>query len=85
MIVFGVIVFLLISIISLLELCFIKEFFNKILSFYYFLTNFIAFMLVYFVYSNKFGFIVEMIFPLIILNMIIILLIIKNKINNTVK
>lgn len=85
MIVFGVIIFLLISIISLLELCFIKEFFSKILSFYYFLTNFIAFMLVYFVYSNKFGFIVEMIFPLIILNMVIILLIIKNKINNTVK
>ena len=85
MLAFGVIVFLLISVISLLELCFIKEFFNKILSFYYFLTNFIAFMLVYFVYSNKFGFIVEMIFPLIILNMVIILLIIKNKINNTVE
>ena len=72
--------FLCISIMSMIQLCFIKEFFNKIMTFFYFSINFITFLLVYFVYSNKFGFIIQIIFPLIILNMSVILLFIKSKI-----
>ena len=75
--------FLCISIMSMIQLCFIKEFFNKMITFYYFSINFIAFLFAYFIYSNKFGYIIQMIFPLIILNMSVILLFIKNKIDNS--
>jgi len=83
-VVFLVAIFLLIPIfiVTLSQVFFEKEFFCKMLNFFYFLTNFVVFMLVYFVYSNKFGFIVEMLIPLIVLNMVLILLMVKNKVNN---
>ncbi len=74
--------FLCISIMSMIQLCFITEFFDKIITFFYFTVNFIAFLLVYFVYSNKFGYIIQMVFPLIILNMSVILLFIKTKLES---
>ena len=74
--------FLCISIMSMIQLCFITEFFDKIITFFYFTVNFIAFLLVYFVYSNKFGYIIQMVFPLIILNMSVILLCIKTKLES---
>lgn len=80
MVLISIVLFLIISVISVIKLCFVGEFFDKMLSFFYFSSNFITFMLIYFLYSNKFGFIIEMIFPLIILNMILILLFIKSKI-----
>ena len=80
MVLISIVLFLFISVISVIKLCFIKEFFNKMLFFFYFGTNFITFMLIYYLYSNKFGFIIEMIFPLIILNMVVVLLFIKSKI-----
>lgn len=85
MVLISIPLFLLISIFGIIQLCFTKEFFSKILTFFYFTTNFITFMLIYFLYSNKFGFIVEMIFLLIILNMILTLLFIKNKVDGNIK
>jgi len=78
----GIILFLIISFVSIVKLCFIDEFFNKMLTFFYFSINFITFMLIYFIYSNKFGFIIGMIFPLIILNMVLMLLFIKSKVGS---
>lgn len=83
MVLISIGLFLFISVISMIELCFVGEFFNKMLSFFYFSTNFITFMLIYFIYSNKFGFIIEMIFPLIILNMVLVLLFIKSRIGGS--
>ncbi len=74
--------FLGISIVNMIELIFIKDFYNKLITFFYFISNFITFMLVYYLYSNKFSFIIEMIFPIIMLNMILILLFIKDKLTS---
>lgn len=81
MILISVIIFLSVSILGVFQVCFAKEFFSKMISFFYFTINFITFLLIYFLFSNKFAFIINMIFPLIILNMVLILLFIKS-INN---
>lgn len=78
----SIILFLIIFAIIAIKLCFIDEFFDKIITFFYFTSNLITFMLIYFIYSNKFSFIIEMIFPLIILNMVLILLFIKSKVSS---
>ena len=72
--------FLCISIMSMIQLWFIKEFFSKMMTFFYFSMNFITFLLVYFIHLNKFTFIIQMIFPLIILNATVILLFVTSKI-----
>jgi hypothetical protein len=81
----SMILFLFISAISIIQLCIIKEFFSKMLLFFYFITNFTTFMLSYFLFSNKISFIISMIFPLIILNTVLVLLFIKAKIKSEEK
>lgn len=78
----SIVLFLIIFAIISIRLFFIDEFFDKIIMFFYFMSNLITFMLIYFIYSNKFSFIIEMIFPLIILNMVLILLFIKSKVSS---
>lgn len=78
----SIILFLIIFAVISIRLFFIDEFFDKIIMFFYFMSNLITFMLIYFIYSNKFSFIIEMIFPLIILNMVLILLFIKSKVSS---
>lgn len=85
MVLFSVCLFLLISIASIVKVCSSGEFFNKMLAFFYFITNFTTFVLSYFLFSNKFSFIISMIFPLIILNTVLILLFIKEKIKSEAK
>lgn len=77
----SVILFLIISIINMIELIFIKDFYSKLITFFYFVSNFITFMLIYYLFSNKFSFIIEMIFPIIMLNMVLILMFIKGKLD----
>lgn len=81
----SIILFLIISAISIIQLCSEKEFFSKMLMFFYFITNFTTFILSYFLFSNKFSFIISMIFPLIILNTVLVLLFIKEKIKSEAK
>ena len=78
----SIILFLILSIITIILLIKADEFFEKMLMFFYFINNFTTFILSYFLFSNKFGFIIEMLFPLIILNSILILLFIKDKIKS---
>lgn len=78
----SIILFLIVSIINMIELIFIKDFYSKLITFFYFVSNFITFMLIYYLFSNKFSFIIEMIFPIIILNMIVLLMFIKGKLEN---
>lgn len=78
----SIILFLILSIITIILLIKANEFFEKMLMFFYFINNFATFILSYFLFSNKFGFIIEMLFPLIILNSVLILLFIKGKIKS---
>ena len=78
----SIILFLILSIITIILLIMADEFFEKMLMFFYFINNFTTFILSYFLFSNKFGFIIEMLFPLIILNSVLILLFIKGKIKS---
>lgn len=78
----SIILFLILSIITIILLIKADEFFEKMLMFFYFINNFTTFILSYFLFSNKFGFIIEMLFPLIILNSVLILLFIKGKIKS---
>lgn len=78
----SIILFLILSIITIILLIKTDEFFEKMLMFFYFINNFTTFILSYFIFSNKFGFIIEMLFPLIILNSVLILLFIKGKIKS---
>lgn len=78
----SIILFLILSIITIILLIKADEFFEKMLMFFYFINNFTTFILSYFLFSNKFGFIIEMLFPLIILNSVLILLFIKDKIKS---
>lgn len=81
MILISVILFLVISIISMIDLIFIRDFHKKLITFFYFISNFITFMLIYYLFSNKFSFIIEMIFPIIMLNMVLVLMFIKGKLD----
>ena len=81
MLLIGIIVFFIISIISLINFCTLHVFYKKMIMFFYFGNNFMTFMLLYFLFSNKFGFILNMIIPLMVLNMILVLLFVKT-INN---
>lgn len=85
MILITIIMFLVISIVSVVELIYIRDFYNKLITFFYIVSNFITFMVVYFIYSNKFSIIISLIFPIIILNMILVLLFIKGKLNGIKK
>ena len=85
MAIISIILFLIISIINMIELIYIRDFYNKSTTFFYFVSNFITFMLIYYLYSNKFSFIIGLIFPVIILNMVLILLFIKGKLNGIKK
>lgn len=85
MAIISIILFLIISIISMIELIYIRDFYNKSTTFFYFINNIIAFMLIYYLYSNKFSFIIGLIFPIIILNMVLILLFVKGKLNGIKK
>jgi len=85
MILISIILFLIIAAISIIQLCAEAEFFSKMLMFFYFIINFTTFILSYFLFSNKFGFIISMIFPLIILNSVLILLFIKQKVKSEEK
>lgn len=82
MILISMCLFFIISIISITQVCYTKDFFNKILVFFYFISNFTTFILLYFLFSNKFSFIISMVFPLIILNTVLVLLFIKKKIKS---
>lgn len=67
---------------AVFQIYYAKEFYNKMVTLFYFMSNFITLMLIYFLYSNKFAFIVQMIFPLTILNMVMVLLIIQNRLKD---
>lgn len=58
---------------SLLRLFGNGDFFNRTLTFFYILSNMSVIMLLYFVSSYKFSFIVQMIMPLMVINVLIVL------------
>ena len=82
MTILSIFLFSIISIISIVLLIKTDEPFEKMLMFFYFINNFITFILSYFLFSNKFGFIINMLFPLIILSSVLVLLFIKEKIKS---
>ena len=82
MTILSIFLFSIISIISIVFLIRTDEPFEKMLMFFYFINNFITFILSYFLFSNKFSFIINMLFPLIILSSVLVLLFIKEKIKS---
>lgn len=82
MTILSIFLFSIISIISIVLLIKTDEPFEKMLMFFYFINNFITFILSYFLFSNKFSFIINMLFPLIILSSVLVLLFIKEKIKS---
>lgn len=82
MTILSIFLFSIISIISIVLLIRTDEPFEKMLMFFYFINNFITFILSYFLFSNKFSFIINMLFPLIILSSVLVLLFIKEKIKS---
>jgi hypothetical protein len=72
MMISGMFLFLSIIIVSLLSFFFkIDDFYKNNVLFYYIISNFITFLLIYFVYIGKFSFIVGVIYPMILINMIL--------------
>ena len=83
MILIYIIILSIISFITVINYHLTKDVYVKLITFYYFISNLIQIIFLYFLYSHKFPYIINMIYPLLALNLISILFFIKNIDNNS--